>query len=183
MRIRDPRKRPLAERTPWDYVYSQMTKPKPKPKPEPEPHAKPRRGRGNVWVPTPAQRRAATRLFGIGATQAQVAKYLGVSRDAVQKRLKEEFQEGWELANLQLYGALWRSAVVGKNVPSLIFLAKNRLGMSDRQEVQHAGEPPPVRTELSLRVEYVLPQDPRALPPPPIDRLPPPAAPEFKGPA
>jgi hypothetical protein len=52
--------------------------------------------------------------------------------------------------------------------------------MSDRQEIQHSGDTPPIRAELSINVNYVMPGDARALAPPPADRLPPP---DFKGPA
>jgi hypothetical protein len=139
-------------------------------------------GSGRPFVATPLQRQTALMLFGLGATQRQVAKHLGVSKQTIEKHFREEFEEGWELANLQLYGALWKKAVKGGNIAALIFLAKNRLGMSDRQDVNHSGEvhSPPVRAELCLRVEYRYPSDPRALQPPPPERLPPAA---FKGPA
>lgn len=130
------------------------------------------------WNPTPAQRQTALMLYGIGATDAQVAAQLGVAKITVQKHLTEERAEGWSLANLQLYGALWKKAVKGGNIAALIFLAKNRLGMSDRQDHHHSGEvAPPPRQELCLRVEFAYPSDPRALAPPPADRLP-----AFKGP-
>ena len=124
------------------------------------------------WVPTEAQRQTAITLFGLGATQEQVGKQLGVSKRTVQVHLDEEFQTGWEMANLRLYGALFEKAVVKKDTACLIFLAKNRLGMSDRQEIQHEGNFPPVREELCLRVVYVFPQDQRADPGPPVHLLP-----------
>jgi hypothetical protein len=118
-------------------------------------------------------------LYGLGATDAQVAAQLGVAKITVQKHLTKERDEGWGWANLQLYGALWKKGVKSGNVAALIFLAKNRLGMSDRQEVQHSGDAagPPARQELCLRVEFAYPTDPRALQPPPAERLP-----QFKGP-
>lgn len=145
----------------------------------PSPENKPRRGRGNVWEPTPEQRWVALSLFGLGATQEQVGRQLGISKDTVQARLGEEFRTGYEWANLRLYQALFKNAIDG-NVAAQIFLAKNRLGMSDRQEIQHSGDTPPIRAELSLHVTYIAPSDPRALAPPPADRLP---SPDFKGPA
>lgn len=155
---------------PIPAYISQMSKPAAKE----EPDEAPRRGGRQPWEPTKEQRNTAIYLFGLGATQTQVAKQLGVVRSTVQRHLAEEFETGWELANLQLYGRLWKKAVKEGNVPCLIFLAKNRLGMSDRQEMNHQGLPPPVRQELCLRVEYVDSSHPRAFPLPDPKRLPPP---------
>jgi DNA-binding CsgD family transcriptional regulator len=124
--------------------------------------------------PTDKQRQTALMLFGLGATQQQVADQLGIDKKTLAKHYREEFESGWERANLQLYGKLWQKGVVDGNPACLIFLAKNRLGMSDRQDLNHSGEAgPPLRAELNLRVVYVLPSDARALPPPPAHLLPP----------
>lgn len=160
-----------------------MTKPREKPgrkAGEMAPPGKTGSGHG-LFNPTEAQRKTALMLFGLGATQRQVAKHLGVSKGTIERHFQEEFEEGWELANLQLYGALWKKAVKGNDTACLIFLAKNRLGMTDRRDVTSGDAPlPPARTELCLRVEYVFPQAAGAFAPPPADRLP---GPEFKGPA
>lgn len=124
-------------------------------------------GRGHEWVPTEAQRQEARNLFSAGASWAQVARRLGIAKSTAEKHLRAEFEEGWEDANLQLHATMLQLAIKRKNPTMLIWLSKNRMGWSDRQEQTHKGQPPPLRHELSLRVEYVVPNDPRALAPPP----------------
>ena len=138
------------------------------------PSARPQGGGRAFWEPTDEQREAALVLFAKGATVAQVAATLGVGTDAIPKHLGEEMSRGWEWGNLELYGMLWTAAKAG-NIAAIIFLAKNRLGMSDRLDHNHSGNMAPVRAEISIRVEYVYPGHPNALAPPPAER--------FKGPA
>jgi hypothetical protein len=136
------------------------------------PNHRPGPGRGKSWQPTDAQRQTAITLFGLGATYGQVAKQLGIAKSTAQQHLKEEFETGWDMANLRLYGALFEKAVVKKDTACLIFLAKNRLGMSDRHDLKSGDQPlPPAREELCLRVVYVFPNDPRANPGPPAHLL------------
>lgn len=122
------------------------------------------------WEPTDKQRKAALVLVAQGATIKQVAANLGVSKSSVEKHLSEELKEGWEFGNLEIYGMLWKAAKRG-NVAAIIFLAKNRLGMTDRQDVNHSGSGPAIRGEIALRVEYVFSNHPQALPPPSPERM------------
>lgn len=124
-------------------------------------------GRGNEWQPTAAQRLAARSLFAAGASWRQVAARLGVAKATAEKHLRAEYEEGYEDANLELHATMLHLAIKRKNPTMLIWLSKNRMGWTDRQEQNHNGAPPPLRHELSLRVEYVVPGDARALPPPP----------------
>lgn len=123
--------------------------------------------------PTDKQRQTVLLLAGFGATTRQIGRQMGLSKDTIEKHYRDELEEAWGLADLQLYGALWKKAVVDRNPACLIFLAKNRLGMSDQQTIDHKGELPPARAELCLRVTYVMPTSPRALAPPPAHLLPP----------
>lgn len=106
-------------------------------------------------LPTEAQRKAALVYFGTGATQAQVAKKLGKSVDWVRYHLANEFEEGYEYANVEIYGALYNLGVRLKNPAALIFLAKNRLGMTDRAELNHGGHMPTQRTEIAVNIVHV----------------------------
>jgi hypothetical protein len=131
--------------------------------PRNETRHKPGPGRGHKWEPTKVERFKACIAFGSGATQATVAQMLGVSKDAVQKRLDKEFRFGREISNEVLRQRLWRKAIKEGDTAALIFLAKNQLGMTDRREVNNTGDIPPPREEFNLRVVYVLPGgDPRA---------------------
>ena len=131
------------------------------------PNHKPGPGRGKEWEPTALQRQTARSLFAAGASWRQVAARLGIAKSTAEKHLRAEFKEGWEDANLELHATMLHLAIRRKNPTMLIWLSKNRMGWSDRQEQTHKGQPPMLRHELSLRVEYVVPNDPRALAPPP----------------
>lgn len=121
-----------------------------------------KRGRGNRWEPTPRERLEAAIGFASGCSQELVARYLGVSKDAVQNNLQEEFEFASNMRNLALTQKLFGKAMAG-DTACLIFLAKNWLGMTDRLDNTSGGQPLPTpREELSVRVVYVLPQDPRA---------------------
>jgi hypothetical protein len=142
-----------------------------------------KRGHGNVWEPTQEQKDAAKYLAAVGATEEQVAMHLGVCRDTVRARLTEELRYGREIADLGLVGKLYRKAM-GSGIHSndgdtacLIFLCKTRLGMWDRPPALPPMHPNDslqnVREELSVSVTYrYSSNDPRALAPPPADRLP-----------
>ncbi len=133
-----------------------------------------------MFHPTEHQRQTAFMLFGLGATDKQVGRHLGISHSTVALAFAEEREFGWDMANLKLYGKLWEKAVVKGDIAALIFLAKNRLGMRDRFEQHSTGDAPPIRAELGLRVEYRYPDSPRARAPPPAERLPQLAPPEKK---
>lgn len=129
-------------------------------------------GRGYRLELTDLQRKAARRLFGMGANYRQVAENLGISKTAAQAHLREEHDMGREDANLQIQGKIFQLAMgsAGKpqsgNPTMLIWWSKNNMGWADRQEVNNLN-PPTIQHELSLRVEYVQSADPRALAPPP----------------
>jgi hypothetical protein len=128
-------------------------------------------GGTKAWEPTQEQRNAARIHYGLMASDELVGRRLGVSAWQVRKHLKAEKAEGVEDANNTLYGAIWGEAIIKKNTACLIFLSKNRLGMSDRQETRHSGDMPVARADLNLKITYVYPTDPRAFPPPPPERL------------
>lgn len=143
-------------------------------------------GSGYAWEPTKEQRETAKFLFGCGATQQQVALHLGVSIDSCRTHLRSEFEWGTELANLALHGKLYEKAMKG-DTACLIFLAKNRLGMTDKPWWMHPGAnphpndiPKEGREELCVTVTYRRSNEPQALAPPPPDRLPPPVEAEAK---
>ena len=142
---------------------------------EEAPQQAPKRGRGRpAWEPSEKERAVAMALFGLGATYAQVARHLKIGLSTAQAHLSAEFQEGYDLANLKLYGALWEKAVVKRDTACLIFLAKNRLGMMDRPSLFPGGgslDLPPAREELCIEVRYRYSNENGALPPPSPERL------------
>jgi len=154
-------------------------------KPQARERTRTKAGTFEPFVPTETQRAQVLTLIGWGATIEQVAQKLVLSPTTVDKYFRNEIEQGWDLANLQLYSALWRAAMPGKdakgnvkigNIAALIFLAKNRLGMSDTGPRAPGGEtpPPPAREELCIEVQYRVVNDPRALPMPSPERLAPP---------
>jgi hypothetical protein len=133
---------------------------------------KPKRGPGRPrYEPTDLDRAKARLLYSRMASDALVARRLGLDRGTVAKAFRAEKIIGIEESNDKLYGALWNKAVVKKDTACLIFLAKNRLGMSDRQDVKNTGDSPAPRMEFCIKVQYMAASDPGALPPPPAERL------------
>lgn len=123
------------------------------------------------WEPTWRERLEAAIAFGSGATQETLAVYFGRPATTIRRHFKEEFEMAGEFSKLALRQRLWHKAMVEGDTAALIFLSKNMLGMSDRRDVNHTGEIPVAREELSIRVEYVFPSDPRANPGPPVHLL------------
>lgn len=139
---------------------------------------KPGPGRGHKWEPTEFQRGQATAYFGVGLSIDKVATLLQVHPDTVREHLEHERTFGTAQAEANLRSAIWTKALRG-NVPCLIFLSKNLLGMAnDPNAPQHNRElpPPPEPTDdqqdLCIIVRYVSSGHPQEFPAPPIELLP-----------
>jgi hypothetical protein len=82
-----------------------------------------------------------TKLASFGLTQAECAVILGCSPDTIQRRYAEAYFEGLENAKSSLRRKQFELAVAG-NVTMLIWLGKNLLGQSDKQEITGKGGDP-----------------------------------------
>lgn len=82
------------------------------------------------------------KLYAIQCTDAEVAAFFGVSEDTIQRRKKDDesflarYTKGKEEGKRSLRRLQWKSAEKG-SIPMQIFLGKNILGQSDRQDIKH----------------------------------------------
>ena len=73
----------------------------------------------------------------------ELAAFFDCSKSTIQRRLKESeyaeaFERGKQLGNISLKRKMWQKALEG-NTTMLIWLSKNRLGFSDKQEFKPIG--------------------------------------------
>jgi len=89
----------------------------------------------------------AERLASIGLPHKDMAFFWGVSEDSITRwkvahpEFAEALKRGESKKKVALLGALFRNATSKDNVAAQIFLAKNWLGMSDRQEIGLGASP------------------------------------------
>lgn len=76
-------------------------------------------------------------LAQIHCTQKEMATVLGCSVDTLQRRFKDEMEEGIEQGKTSLRRHLWKLVENG-NLGATIFLAKNLLGYRDKFDIDHS---------------------------------------------
>ena len=93
----------------------------------------------------PIDWKEAEKLCALQCSEVEIADWFHVSVDTLARRLKDEkqqsFKEFFELHRVQGKIALRRNMFkMSERHPTMaIFLAKNWLGMSDKQEFEHSG--------------------------------------------
>lgn len=103
-----------------------------------------------------------------GLSQLQMIELEGISQDTLQRHYREQLDGGKPLANAKVRAKLFAQAMDGNTV-AMIFWLKCQDGWVEPKAPQAfigdaSPDAPPIRAELSLKVEYVDP--PAALPPP-----------------
>jgi len=100
------------------------------------------------------------RLASIGISHKDMAYFWGISEDSVTRWKKghpdfaEALKRGDAKKKVALMSALFRNATKKDNVAAQIFLAKNWLGMSDRQDIG-LGLPSDGEGDGTLTIEVV----------------------------
>ena len=74
-------------------------------------------------------------MAAIGCRKTDIARVVGISVDTLDRRFAEVFDKGQANRNLRLYQALWRSAIDHNNIVAQIWLSKQYLGMTEKQEI------------------------------------------------
>lgn len=74
-------------------------------------------------------------MASIGCTKTDIAKVLGICLDTLNNRFSEFFDKGIANRNLRLRQAMWRSALDKGNTVMQIWLSKQYLGMTEKQEI------------------------------------------------
>ena len=74
------------------------------------------------------------KLAALGCTNTEIASFFGCSKDLITKSYSTNVTKGKERGKTRLRQMQWRSAEKG-SVPMLIWLGKQVLGQSDKQEI------------------------------------------------
>ena len=75
------------------------------------------------------------KLAALGCTNTEIASFFGCSKDLISKSYSTNVTKGKEKGKIRLRQMQWKSAERG-SVPMLIWLGKQVLGQTDRQEVE-----------------------------------------------
>ena len=79
-------------------------------------------------------------LAGFGCSNTEIASFFGCDESLIRKSYSENLTKGRDKGKIRLRQLQWRQAEHG-NVSMLIWLGKQMLGQSDRQEVTHTDLP------------------------------------------
>lgn len=113
-------------------------------------------GRPRIEI-TDEMRAIAKRASSLHCTDEEIAALIGISRDTLVRRKKEDpsfaelLENGKQQGKASLRRLQWKSAESG-NVAAQIWLGKNILGQRDyrREEVSHTWDDLPERDQLKL---------------------------------
>ena len=86
-------------------------------------------------------------LAGFGCSNTEMASFFGCSPDLLEKSYSEFLIIGREGGKIRLRQYQWAAAKKG-NVAMLIWLGKQMLGQSDKQEINHVDLPEGFNVEL-----------------------------------
>lgn len=119
-----------------------------------EPKEKRPRGRP-PHVPTDRDRRQVEIMTGLGLTQEQIGKILGVSEDTLQRHYADEIANGVAKANVQVAQNLFNIATSREqgSVAAAIFWMKSRGKWKEVNHVAHGGddERAPIKIDANLK--------------------------------
>ena len=80
------------------------------------------------------------KLASYGCTNIEIASFFGCDESLIRKSYSEFITKGQENGKTKLRKLQWKQAEKG-NVPMLIWLGKQYLGQSDKQEIDHNVRP------------------------------------------
>ena len=86
------------------------------------------------FQPTDIQRSMVFNLAAVGIPQVQIASRAGIDHKTLLKYFRAELDRGLAEGNVLIADGLFKKARAG-DIAALIFLAKVRLGWTDRQQV------------------------------------------------
>ena len=86
-------------------------------------------------------------LAGFGCTNTEIASFFGCSKDLISKSYSKNVAKGQDSGKIRLRKYQWTPAKNG-NVAMLIWLGKQYLGQTDKQEVTTTELPEGFKVEL-----------------------------------
>ena len=75
------------------------------------------------------------RLASFGCTNTEIASFFGCDESLIRKSYSENITKGRDQGKMRLRKAMWNNAINNNNTAMQIWLSKQVLGMSDKQEV------------------------------------------------
>lgn len=86
-------------------------------------------------VPTEENRKNVKNLSGLGVTEEQIAKYIGIGRKTLDKYYSDDLELGRLEANVTISKSLFQSAREG-NTTAQIFWLKTRMGWRETNRIE-----------------------------------------------
>tara|TARA_R100000700_G_scaffold28000_1_gene34855 strand:- start:409 stop:720 length:312 start_codon:yes stop_codon:yes gene_type:complete len=87
------------------------------------------------------------KLASFGCSNTEIASFFGCSKDLISKSYSTNIAKGKDKGKIRLRQLLWKSAERG-NVAMQIWLSKQYLGMTDKQEITTTELPEGFNVEL-----------------------------------
>ena len=87
------------------------------------------------------------KLASFGCSNTEIASFFGCSKDLISKSYSTNVAKGKDKGKIRLRQLLWKSAERG-NVAMQIWLSKQYLGMTDKQEITTTELPEGFNVEL-----------------------------------
>ena len=87
------------------------------------------------------------KLASFGCSNTEIASFFGCSKDLISKSYSTNVSKGKDKGKIRLRQLLWKSAEKG-NVVMQIWLSKQYLGMTDKQEITTTELPEGFSVEL-----------------------------------
>ena len=87
------------------------------------------------------------KLASFGCSNTEIASFFGCSKDLISKSYSTNIAKGKDKGKIRLRQLLWKSAERG-NVAMQIWLSKQYLGMTDKQEITTTELPEGFNIEL-----------------------------------
>ena len=87
------------------------------------------------------------KLASFGCSNTEIASFFGCSKDLISKSYSTNVAKGQDKGKIRLRQLLWKSAERG-NVTMQIWLSKQYLGMTDKQEITTTDLPEGFSVEL-----------------------------------
>jgi hypothetical protein len=89
-------------------------------------------------------------LASFGCSYIEIAKYFAVDEKVIRRRFRAEYEQGKEEMKLTLRQLQWKHAQ-GGNTALLIFLGKNYLNQTDKNQVDMSGNLETVLKEVGFQ--------------------------------
>lgn len=83
--------------------------------------------------------RTVRAMASVGATNTEIAEFFGIGEATVRRRFGEILTKGHASRKVRLRQMQWKACKTG-NTALLIWLGKQMLSQTDKQEVEHSGK-------------------------------------------